>query len=213
MILLLGFVIRYSMYALGFVGDWTAYMLHIYSNVFGVIDYFLFGIFLSFLVRERGTAVIAVTKKIPRFIYIVCVGGWFLWVNYESYLTPPWQTFVFDHLFLIPLTTCLLIGWYILSSGVGHRYRKHVTTPRGIFQLLIHPRTFLYGIGFISYGIYLYHYIFFNLYYLIPNVVVYTVPAFLTRFFELLFVTCVIAFFSYTVIEFPLLRLKSKLTK
>lgn len=211
-ILCLGIAIRYAMLSAGLAPDLSMYMLNVYVTVWGMIDYFLFGMFISYLVYKRSTALLQLVKRIPTSIYFIVFIGWFLWINYINFFPIPWQSWAINHLFLIPPSLCLVIGWYILSSGLHFTYNNRPVTASQIIQWIIHPKTFLYGIGIISYGLYLYHYVFFDLLYLKSGNIINTMPAFLDRFFTVFIVTIITALVSFRFIEYPFLRLKHKKT-
>jgi peptidoglycan/LPS O-acetylase OafA/YrhL len=213
-ILCLGSAVRYLLLLLGFVNDYQGYRTNIYVTLWGNVDVFLFGMFVSYLLCERKADVIALKKRIPNPIYPLILIGWFLWINYRLYITImtwySWPQDVINHLFLLPPTLCLVIGWYILSTNVNYVYGHGVSTVSHVVKLLLHPKTFFFGIGFLSYGLYLYHYVFFDLLYLKrPGYDLGITPS-LSRFFVVLGVTIITALISYKFVELPFLRLKHK---
>lgn len=213
-ILFFGSAVRYLLLLSGFVNDYNGYRTNIYVTVWGNIDVFLFGMFLSYLLYERKADIIALKKRIPNAVSLLVLIGWFLWINYNLYVTivTPWSWTqdVVNHLFLLPTSLCLVVGWYILSSNVNYVYRRGMSIVSHVVKLLIHPKTFFYGIGFLSYGLYLYHYVFFDLLYLQrPGYVIADTPSF-SRFFIVLIITIITALVSYAFVESPFLRLKRK---
>ncbi len=211
-IMCIGGAIKYALSYLGFIYDEPMFLHHVYVNVLGVIDYFLFGIFLSYLVHERRVDILALKKWIHPVIYWTFFIGWLLWVNRDEYLHIPWESFIVGQLYLIPISTCVLVGWYILSSSVGRTYQKLEYTPSHVFHLIMHPRTFLYGMGYVSYGLYLYHYALFDVLYSKPGLVIYSVPAFVSRVIVISSITITVSYVSYAIVEYPMLWLKKVAT-
>lgn len=209
LILLVGLGIRYSLLRFGFVSDFDAFATHVYVTVWGVIDIFLFGMFLSYLLCVRKASILWLKTKIPNPVYVILLIGWFLWVNYSNFYFASWAELMRDHLFVLPPTLCLLIGWYILSTSVRRTFTPQFRTTTGIIKLLFHPRTFVYGIGFISYGLYMYHYVYLDLLYLKPGYYNNTWPLFMSEFITILIITTGTALASYYFVEYPFLKLKS----
>ncbi|MBI4065016.1 acyltransferase [Candidatus Gottesmanbacteria bacterium] len=188
LILSIGALTRHLLVSAGLVTDLTTYMLNIYVTVWGMIDYFLFGMLLSFIVLKRPTDILNIKKYIPNGIFYTILMGWLLWINYGNFFALPWQTYALYHLFIIPLTLCLLVGWYILSCRIQIPILSHI--------------------GKLSYGMYLYHFILFDILYRVPNRIIDTMPAFLNRFIIIFTLTWLIAFASFHFIERPFLRLR-----
>lgn len=210
-ILCFGCAVRYLLLTLGLVASFDMFRLNVYVTVWGMIDYFLFGMFLSYIICERKADVIALKKRIPNAGYVILLISLYLWINYNIHFAMfiPWSKDVINRMFILPPSLCILIGWYIISRSVVFTYRRIQYSVSRIVKLLIHPRTFFYGIGFISYGLYLYHYVFFDLLYLKPGFVNSSTPSF-SRFFVVLSITIITAIASYTLIESPFLRKKHK---
>jgi len=206
-ILCLGIAVRYMMLSLGMVSDVHTYLLNVYVTVLGTFDIFLFGMFLSYLICERAKEVLVIKKKVSGTFYMVLVICWFLWVNYSNF--PLTRSFI-HLLFIFPLSLCLVIGWYILSSSVNYTYKERKETFSHIVMLLTHPKTFFYGIGSLSYGLYLYHFVFIDLLYIKPGLITNTIPSFLSRSTVVFTITVIIALISYAFVESPFLRLKHK---
>lgn len=188
LILGIGALMRYLLTSAGLVSDLTTYMLNIYVTVWGMIDYFLFGMLVSFVVLKKSAGIQKIKQYIPNGLFFIILIGWVLWINYGNFFALSWPTYALYHLFIIPPTLCVLIGWYILSC------RIHI-------PILSH-------IGRLSYGMYLYHFIFFDIIYRIPNRSIDTMPAFLSRFSIVFMLTWLMAFASYHCIERPFLRLR-----
>lgn len=183
-ILILGATVRFVLAQLGVVFDLPSYMLHTYVTVWGMIDYFLFGMFVSFATTTH------IKINISKPLYGIVFISWILWIQYGNFFALPWPTYALYHMFIIPPTLCILFGWYILSS--------HKEIP------------ILSGIGKISYGLYLYHFIFFDLLYRLPHRIDPSMLGFINRFVVVFMLSLIASLASYHFIEKPL-RLRRKL--
>lgn len=167
-IVLLGSFTRYMLMSHGLVTDLPTYMLNVYVTVWGMIDYFLFGMLISYFAQKK-------IRVSPIALYPI-FAIWFCWINYTNYYGLPFQTYAMYHLFIISPTLCVLIGWYILSS--------RIQSP------------FFSFIGNYSYGMYLYHFIFFTL-------LAKFFPVFLYRFIVISMLSLLISAVSFHFIERP----------
>ncbi len=210
-ILCFGFAVRYMLLLLGLISDFDMYRLNVYVKVWGMIDFFLFGMFLSCMICERRSYVVALKNRITNLWYAVVLIGWSLWMAYTHSIDTgiSWPQEVVNRIFILPFTLCIVIGWYILSSSVDFDYKKRIDRISHIIKLLVHPKTFLSGIGFISYGLYLYHYAFFEILYSNQELTPHFAPN-VSRFVIVLSITIITALASYTFVESPLLRKKIK---
>lgn len=211
LILLIGESIRYALFSQKIIGEWGGYSVYVYLNIIGTIDYFLSGIFVSYLVLHRTADIRWLQTRISRALFAIAALSWLLWTNHGTFFQfPGSMPFLYDHLFLVPPFTCIIVGWYILSSSVDHPYKKTVVTLFKLFSRLLHPRTLIYGIGTISYGIYLYHYVIFDLIYLKTGLVQFTIPTFLSRVLIVCSITIVVASASYLGIENTVVLLQKR---
>ncbi|MBI4065014.1 acyltransferase [Candidatus Gottesmanbacteria bacterium] len=172
-ILVLGALVRYLFASAGLVTDLPSYMIHIYVTVWGMIDYFLFGMFISSL-RPK-------TFRFPPVIGYFLFFIFFCAISYTNYYGLSWNSYAVLHHYIIPPVLCVLIGWYILSA--------RVEVP------------ILSSIGKYSYGLYLYHFIFFDLLYRLPNHIDTSIIGFVYRFVTVLFLSGIMALASYYFIE------------
>lgn len=168
-ILFLGSISRYLLLSHGLVTDLPTYMLNVYVTVWGMIDYFLFGMWVSFIAQKKTFS--------PSIALNAMLAIGFCFISYTNYYGLPFQTYAMYHLFIIPPVLCILIGWYILSSRI--------------------QSAFFSFIGKYSYGMYLYHFVFFTL-------LATTLPLFVARFIIVSLLSLLMAGASLYFIERPL---------
>lgn len=183
LILLLGAAVRYAMLNAGLVPDLSLYMQNVYVTVWGMIDYFLFGMLCSYLVLKRRKTTISIAYP---FIFTF----WLLWVNYINFFPRIFSEYALYHLFLFPPLFSLVIGWYIVEKP----------TFLSLFS----------GIGRLSYGLYLYHFVFYDLLFLSVGNVRDTMTDYLTRLLTVFPLTVIMALASHLFIERQFLFLKYK---
>lgn len=213
-ILLTGIAARYFLSSMGLESSQGAFMENVYVMVWGTLDFFLFGMFLSYLVINRAPIILSLEKRIPQSISYSILGAWFIWANYSLANPDQWQNFpqyLFRETYILPATLCLVVGWVIVSKTVHwHQTKRMNVSPLGNLKLFTTPATFLSGIGFFSYGIYLYHYIAFTLIYKVPGNIKPGMGDFLIRFIVVSTIALAAAILSYSSIDYPLTRFKRK---
>lgn len=210
LIICMGVIVRFILLSAGLIPDLSMYMLHVYVTVPGMIDYFLFGMFLGYISFEKTKEILRLKNRVPSVFFYGLLIGWFLWISYGNFFGLTWEKYALYHLFVIPPTLIILIGWYILSETACTRFIRHHITTLGIIKLLIHPKTFLLGVGTLSYGLFLYHFIFFDILYRLPDHVLDNMPAFISRFIIIFTLTTIMALASFQFIEYPISRLRNK---
>lgn len=204
LIVLSGIVIRYGAYQLGMTADWHMYMEHIYVTVFGMLDQFLFGMFISYIVLEKMDRISTVVYSVPKWLVGMIVLLSLGWVNYTNDSFATWNEFLFIQMYLLPLVTSTLIGFFILRTTSTFSYSRQESIQT-ILQTLTHFSQWVYGIGALSYGIYMYHFICVDLVTrVIPNTQ--DMRIFLFRYILVFLLSLLMAFCSYVLIEYPLLR-------
>jgi peptidoglycan/LPS O-acetylase OafA/YrhL len=205
-ILIVGCLVRYGMSSIGLVSDLPAYMLHVYVTVWGMIDYFLIGM----LVAAVRTGYVRDTTHFPTIPSAALPASailWTVWVFARNFGSRPWASFALDHLYLIPLTLSPLMAWFLLSTPTPAAKRLPHTAH--LLSFWRSPAQFLDTLGTLSYGLYLYHFVFFDLVFRLTDRVADTLPAFLTRLAVVGSVSLVASLASYHFIERPILLRKS----
>jgi peptidoglycan/LPS O-acetylase OafA/YrhL len=209
--------IKLYLASLGYIDNGLNYHKHVYGQVFGNIDLFVFGMLLSFLVIHHSRLILALKKKIPSIATYITIVLWLMWANWHSeYFVSPqqWPIMMLQRYYLLPLSICILIGWSIVSFSIGKTIIPvgKLSLP-DVIKLLIRPRTFLHGVGVLSYGIFLWQY---PVYYFLfkhpggPEIVP-TWIGFFWRFGTVTGVSICIALISYTLLERPIMWCRSKL--
>lgn len=212
-ILFSSFGIKYYLTTIGYTAGGGNYMKHTYGQVLGNIDLFVFGMFLSYLIIEHPKAIMAIKKRIPVFLYVGVVICWLAWANwFNDYFAgwTQWPTLIFQRYYILPFSICMIVGGLIIFSSVGKTVESvGKITANKVIRLLVFPQTFLYGVGVVSYGIYLWQYP--VIYFLFKRPeglgIIATWPAFFCRLGIVTAISLLIALVSYTLIERPSMRL------
>lgn len=210
-VLLLGIGIRYGLLSLGLVESAPEWTKNVYTTLYGNIDIFLAGMLISLGVSiYRQTKVIHI--KTP-----VAIGGlasvvlfWYVWSGnlYYTYPFYPMSSYLRNMmLFVLPLSTIVIIGICLFFAGITRRWSPVVHYPPEIVKRLFFPKQTLNSLGILSYGIYLWHWpIMDRLFYRndIQPGIVFTIY----RFGIVFGLTLCLSIFSYAFIEYPFSGLK-----
>jgi peptidoglycan/LPS O-acetylase OafA/YrhL len=206
-IILLGPLIRYILWQSGFVEDAGMFSEHVYVSVFGELDIFVYGMFISYLVLYKQTILRSLKARIPSVIYWIALIACVLLVNWRNNYVTDWSKVrVFD-LFIIPSLITFLFGWGIAANAITGSLYHPTSLKEGVF-LFFSPKTFLSAVGMFSYGIYLIHYLFIDMVYAIPYHSSETMIHFLYRFFSVCICSFIFSVVSHYAIERPLQRYK-----
>lgn len=191
----LGYGIRYMLQTHGLVPDSVRYMQNIYVNTLAMIDYFLIGMICSYIILNKQNFVLLIKKT--KILFFIIAPLWFFWTNYNLFTMPLIDAYLFDHMYVIPISIFLLIGWYILLFGSK---TKKITS---ITQMMRNPLHLFHIFGVISFGLYLYHTPVTSLLSTNP---IYTGQHIGVQFLLVILLTIFASLLSYFLVEKPLLR-------
>ncbi len=206
LIFLASFIIRFVLVAAELVGGNKEWAMHVYTQVYGNLDLFLFGALLSYISINQFSVIAELKKKISlRFFLIILFFGALI-TNYLTEGIGEWNFVILYRVYTLPVLVSLVIGMVILILSTGRKVRPIGSyNVKDIVFLLVHPRTFLYGIGILSYGIYLWHYPIFYYFFLRSNSVIESWTHFFFRYIVVLITTLLLSLLSYALLERPLL--------
>lgn len=207
-IIFIGIGIRAGLTSLGLASSLAAFMENIYVTVWGMLDYFLFGMFISFVVIKYPKLSEVLNHQALKISYYLIALIFLLWINYITIFPLPWHTYALYHLFIIPPLLSLILGYFIVMTR--KKFLKFTFLPSQQISLFLNPKTFLYGIGSISYSIYLYHFIFIDLWYRTPGNIGAGMLAFLIRFVTTFTTAIFFAALSAILVESPFSLIRRK---
>lgn len=210
-IILFGTWIRSLLLGMGIADDGT-YVRLVYSTVLGNIDTFLLGLLVSIRVHDT-TYDSRRIAPVPIILFSLAFIAWYAWTTNVQYMILHGDWFISwrnQTMFVLPPATSLLTAWFVLLVARTNAVRSMSSpTPHILFQRIMNPTQMLYGIGILSYGLYLWHAPIaarlFELYG-VPNG---TVPS-LYRMGIIVGLALLLAFISYILIEIPFGKLKTK---
>jgi peptidoglycan/LPS O-acetylase OafA/YrhL len=208
---LLSYSVKLFLVKNGFVAtDVPGYVVHIYTQVHGNLDYFLMGMITSYVLLKKPYLV-EVIKRIPGgillpYLFLLFEAASFVYFNKSAWVFENYRTV---SLFCIPslLTTgmALLIIKYINPT---YRYTSQNQTIRTLIQRLTNPVTILAAIGSISYGVYLWHSPFLSILFGNSSSFMVNWSSFIIRFLSVTIFSIVAAVCVYFLVEKPLQKLK-----
>jgi len=164
LVFIIGAIIRFVIFLHG-GGELSTYVASIYTTVYGNIDIFLFGMLIAMAVNTNNmkqifeNGVQSVKKFYPMVLLL-----WFFWANFLAYYMSDVVRYEYvkhQILFLLPPVTSLIIGAYILYIGIQQRSTPvsfSFAKPKEMLTHLFSLRGFLFSLGTLSYGIYIWHY-------------------------------------------------------
>lgn len=201
-ILATGILIRYGFAVTGMVTDLPTYMYHLYVTVWGMSDYFLIGMLISHIVLQRKERAARFVRHIPDVLFYALALASVVSVNYFHFYPHDWSLYGAVHMYMLPAIISAVVGFFLVRTEFQHPYRA--PGNRNILVLLTHPKTVLTAAGTLSYGLYLYHFAFFDVIYRQKNIVTDSLPSYLARVTVIMGVSTIAALVSYALIERPL---------
>ena len=216
LIFMLGAIVRLFLFFHG-SQDYMSWFSSTYITVIGNIDLFLFGTLLAIMVRQTpGKDVVgSKIRKIIKFFPLV-VGVWYVWGNYLTYYMTDFGKYdqvKYQLLFALPPATALVIGlliYYIAIRRVDAFVP--VSKPKDVMKLLVHPKYFLFALGTLSWGMYVWHYPVLNYLFYGTNAE-FSLQAALFRYIVAGILTTLLSLVTYIGIEYPMSKLKVLIQK
>jgi len=162
-------------------------------DVFSNIDYFAFGAIPAYLLLLKNEVIESVSKKLQLFKFPFLIFIFFL-----IFSIPNFKTEIINLVspFLLGLSFCALITMTLSTKNI----------------LFIPNQNILSRLGKYTYGLYLYHVIFINLFIQIFNKTTFKGNWILLSFASLI-VTILVSIASYRLFESPFLKLKKRFSK
>lgn len=193
----------------------NSYLDAIYSRFYGNLDFFLFGMLLAIMTARKETQhLLSVISENHKYMYYFVFLVWLFWTNYIVN-TAGYEAAKYQILFLLPPLTSLIVGAFLLFTGLTQRVHPvslTVMTPKHLIKNLCSVRSFLFALGTLSYGIYVWHYPWLDYLFYRTNAD-HTLPAAFQRFLIAFPLTLFSSIATYCLIEYPMTRVRLWLKK